>query len=41
MNRTLGDELNEFIKSSFKNNKSSLEYSMFLRKGFYKKGRKK
>lgn len=40
MNRTLGDELNDFVKSSFKNNKTRRTYSMFLRKSVIGKGRK-
>jgi len=40
MNRTLGDELNDFIKNSFKNNKTRRTYSMFLRKSVIGKGRK-
>lgn len=40
MSRTLGAELNEFIHNSFKNNKTSRTYSMFLRKNVVKKGRK-
>ena len=40
MNRTLGDELNDFVKSSFKKNKTRRTYSMFLRKSVIGKGRK-